>query len=144
MKSETTLLHYKPIEYCTQPFFRFCWAFQLHAIATSKQISIDPFSIFSWWNRFSWFCQPKTLYTTAKKLFTQVSYHRGDGDINTLRSCIDHGQVAVILIWHAYNKDWVWFNPLKALLYQHYISIWWYDDNGFYIYDSSISQERET
>ena len=43
----------------------------------------------------------------------------------------------ILIIWHAYKgkKD---FNFLKAIGVQHYMSIWWYDDNQeiFYVYDS--------
>ena len=56
--------------------------------------------------------------------------------INLLKQKISHTPV-ILLISHAYTKKSK-FKLINAILFQHYISIWGYNDDKkvFYVYDS--------
>ncbi len=90
----------------------------------------------------SGFCSPKQLHSKSLDLFGTSVYCIWIYDIQILKEHIDKNHNIILFIGHAYNKHWNWFSYLKALLFQHYISIWGYDQNGFFIYDSSIKTSK--
>lgn len=132
----------KPRNYIVQPFFRFCGACQMSQIMLHKKNKIIPYkSIFSWIPGRIGFCNPVQLCSKWKQLWLNADLFSA-WSIEKIRNNLKEWKISILLIAHAYDDNGFWFNFFKALFFQHYISIWWCDDKGFFVYDSSIKKNE--
>lgn len=141
MKKNIIYCDWLPPYYPKQPFFRFCSHFQIATIAQAKWMERDRKKTFNWWIQdILWFCTPWQLWKKINELFSDVAVWSW-WTLSYLRNAIDQNCCIVLFIAHWYNQKCQWFNPIKGVFFQHYISVWWYDDEGFFIYDSSLSTQ---
>lgn len=134
------MIVWKPRSYIQQPFFRFCWACQISQIILYKQGRFIPYrsipSGILWKLGFS---SPIQLNKMCKKFWLK-SKICSRWTIESIKDNVRAWRITILLIAHAYDEYGIWFNFFKACFFQHYISIWWFDDNGFYVYDSSVKK----
>lgn len=132
----------KPNTYITQPFFRFCGACQLSQIVLHKKGKVIHYrAIFSWLIWWLGFCSPDKLYKMCNNLWLNASLGSA-WSLEKIRNNLRQWKVIILLIAHAYDQTGSWFNVIKAPFFQHYISLWWFDDDGFFVYDSSIKVDN--
>lgn len=129
-------------KYREQPFFRYCGIIQIITILESRlDIQLSHKDIFSWFSKFTWFCAPYQIYKKLQQRWLHASiFAKTHATIDNIKNMIYRNKNVILLTGHWYTKTWRSFNPLKAFFSQHYISIWWYDEEkrGFYVYDSTI------
>lgn len=124
------------------------------------------FAVQSIVERFGW--SPKTVFDYASNIFTHwhgltfpggvqsvlrrygfvsqsISYrsHQTFEKLSALKESLRRWYPIVALIWAGYKKVGE-FSIWKAMIFQHYVTIWWYDDSKqvFYVYDSWKYLER--
>lgn len=94
--------------------------------------------------KFPWFVGPRKLASLCKK-YSLSALKRKRWTIESLRAIIDKWSIPILLIGRGYNNFRSWgFNPIKAIICQHYISVRWYDDEKetFYCYDSTVKPKE--
>lgn len=140
------LLHH-PSSYPQQPFFRFCGAFQIAAaISSLKKIEINHYAIFNNIIDKIWFCLPFHISKALEQYWYKTTPQTCKEDKKKfLIRTIQKNKNNILLIWHWYNKQWKNFSVIKAIIFQHYISVWGYNEqkNVFYIYDSSLKANNK-
>lgn len=133
----------KPLQYITQPFYRFCGACQIAQILDlKKNYKIQYRKVFSWISGITWFCNPYQVFYKCKEHDLHPSFHTW-GSIQDIIQSLKQGKIPILFIGHAYNEYGVGFKILKAIFFQHYISVHGYDEvnRGFYVYDSSVKNK---
>lgn len=77
-------------------------------------------------------------WLSARRIYCR--WMRKEQKLDILRSMIRQGPV-ILLISHAYSSK-RYFSFRRACTLQHYISLWWYDDDKriFYVYDSNTEK----
>lgn len=81
-------------------------------------------------------------WITAKRIHCR--FLSKDKKIARLHTLLQKWPV-ILLISHAYSSK-TNFSFLRAFTLQHYITVWWYDDNKrlFYVYDSNTQKSHYT
>ena len=102
----------------------------------------------SWWlSRKTWYMLPGWLlnvlnqsWLSAKRVYCR--WMTRTKKLEMLKSLLHQGPV-ILLISHAYSstRD---FSFRRACSLQHYITLWWYDDEKriFYVYDSNTQKSH--
>lgn len=138
-----------------QPPFRYCGQCQLKVISEYiyKNNGID-FSDKSFldyspnrWAKITGFIN---TYTMSRAIFkSNFDTNRIDNInniedfVNNIKKEIDNNKIIIMSMGHWYLWHKNKFNAIKWIFFQHYVSIWSYDENGVYIYDSSCYDDIE-
>lgn len=128
--------------YIKQPLYRFCWHCQIKIIHEYINKDIRPLDYKHYSPSFrsrSGFIWPQNMKRKLIDLWLQVDNIEPNKSehISDIKKEIDDGKLVLMTIWHWYIWHKHYFNSLKWIMFQHWISIWSYDENGVYIYDSS-------
>jgi hypothetical protein len=98
-----------------------------------------------WFSKMTWYMLPFWLIKVLKHHWLWIQtiscrLMRRSKKIEKIKELLHKGPV-ILLISHAYTskRD---FSFRRALTLQHYISLWWYDDEKcvFYVYDSNTEK----
>ena len=138
--------------YTKQPPFRYCGHCQIKAIteffANQDFVSWGGYKNFidyspNLLSRWTGFIRPKTILKFLIWSWLDIKKVDKSDYISNIKNKIDNGNIVLMNIWHWYINDKNKFNIINGLLRQHYISVWWYDEGGVYIYDSSVWEDKD-
>jgi hypothetical protein len=97
--------------------------------------------------RMTWYMLPGWLLGTLRQSWLSARriscrWMKKEKKIDRLKSMI-HDWPVILLISHAYSRT-RYFSFRRAFFLQHYISLWWYDDEKriFYVYDSNTVKDH--
>ena len=145
----TFILDCKPKNYYRQYGYNFCGMYSIKAIVEAKNPEMDK-SVFSYASSHRWRYSGlmglwKIIETLDKyDIAVEKAHCRSSDDekrINLLKKKLRNWPV-LLFISHAYTGKKK-FIRTNAILFQHYITLWGYNDkeDHFYIYDSSAADE---
>lgn len=143
-----------PKQYIKQPPYRYCWHCQIKIIKEffayqKNQLNVDKHFLFYAPNqisRISGFILPKVMRKHLIKMnmdVKKIKMQKSQNIFDIYKKEIDQWRIVLMTVWHWYKSDKNKFNIVKWILLQHWISIWWYDENGVYIYDSSCFDKND-
>ena len=145
----------KPL-YIQQPPFRYCGQCQIKVITeffsnqhdniiSRERERSKHFLDYSpnIWSKRTGFMRPSTLFKTIKSTGLDVTPIDQSDFLSFMKNELDHHKLILMSIGHGYIYNKKKFSIVNALLWQHYISIWWYDDHGLYVYDSSVWEDSD-
>ena len=143
----------KPL-YIQQPPFRYCGQCQIKVIT---EFFAHQYNGFTWEreskdfldyspnlrSRRTGFMRPSTLLKTMKSTWLDIRLVDQSDFLSFIKNALDNHRLILMSIGHGYINNKKKFSIFNALLWQHYISIWRYDDHGLYVYDSSVWEDRD-
>ncbi len=136
--------HHPNYKYKTHPLLRYCGALQVaHIIEAKVWKKLSYRSLMPWISGYVGLCGPGKVFNVLKNNIDNVSLTQNN-TIDVLKREIDDNKICLLLVGHGYNQGGEWFNIIKAIILQHYISVWWYDEekDWFFVYDSSIKSAQ--
>jgi hypothetical protein len=144
-----TILENRPFYYYEQNV-PFCGGFSVAGIATAFSMAdydIPISSYMSQWGRLFGGMTPANAAVSLNSLNIAAFLNRAnalsDEDrLQVLREEIDSGKPVMLLVSNGFRKDGT-YSGLKSqqALYLHWITLWGYYADGFFVYDSAVGPE---
>lgn len=142
------------ITFWKQPSLTYCWHTQiktfLHAFANYQDThNVRHFSP-DMLSKITGYMFPKGITKILQKHWIHSAietcpFTDNDNVVTHLKTLLKQYQKPVILlIGHGYTNRSLKSNLLRQMLRQHYISVRWYDHEGFFAYDSALSDHDES